>query len=170
MKRGRDGARFHLTIKTSTDETSRTLAVVLQQQLREVGIDLEVRSFEFATFYADIAKGAFQMYTLRWQGGNEDPDIFRYAFATASAPPHGANRGFYSNPALDALIVQAAGTQDQQARAALYRQIQQVLAGELPAINLWYLDTVIVHDRRLGNVKLSTSGTYDFLRDATLAP
>jgi peptide/nickel transport system substrate-binding protein len=166
--RGKDGIRFHLAIKTSTDETSRTLAVVMQQQLRDIGIALDVRSFEFATFYADIAKGAFQMYTLRWIGGNEEPDIFRYAFATASEPPHGANRGYYSNPSLDALIAEASATQAQSDRAAVYARIQQILANELPAINLWYLDTVIVHNRRLENIKLSSSGNFDFLRGATL--
>jgi peptide/nickel transport system substrate-binding protein len=169
-KRGKDGIRFHLTIKTSTDETSRTLAVVMQQQLRDVGIALDVRSFEFATFYADIAKGAFQMYTLRWIGGNEEPDIFRYAYATASWPPHGANRGYYSNPAIDALITKASVTPDQNDRAAIYRQIQQILAEDLPSINLWYLDTVIVHNRRLEGIKLSSSGNFDFLRGATLRP
>jgi peptide/nickel transport system substrate-binding protein len=169
-KRGKDGIRFHLTIKTSTDETSRTLAVVMQQQLREVGIVLEVRSFEFATFYADIAKGAFQMYTLRWIGGNEQPDIFRYAYATASWPPHGANRGYYSNPAIDGLIAKASLTPDQNDRATIYRQIQQILAIDLPSINLWYLDTVIVHNRRLEGIKPSSSGNFDFLREATLRP
>jgi peptide/nickel transport system substrate-binding protein len=166
FRRGKDGVRFHLTIKTSTDETSRTLAVVIQQELREVGIALDVRSFEFATFYADIAKGAFQMYTLRWLGGNEDPDIFRYAYATASFPPHGANRGYYSNPALDAMIAEAAAAPAQGERAAIYAKIQQTLASDLPAINLWYLDTVIVHNRRLENVALSSSGNFDFLREA----
>lgn len=167
-QRGRDGVRFHLTIKTSTDETSRTLAVVLQQELRDIGIALDVRSFEFATFYADIAKGAFQMYTLRWIGGNEEPDIFRYANATASWPPHGANRGYYSNPKVDALIARVAVTPGQSDRAAIYRQIQQILAIDLPSINLWYLDTVIVHNRRLENIKLSSSGNFDFLRSAAL--
>jgi peptide/nickel transport system substrate-binding protein len=170
LQPGLDGIRFHLAIKTSTDETSRTFAVVIQQQLRKVGIALEVRSFEFGTFYADIAKGAFQMYTLRWLGGNEDTDIFRYAYATASTPPHGANRGFYSNPAVDALLARAAVAPAQSDRAAIYGQIQQLLANELPSINLWYLDTVIVHNRRLQNVHLSSSGTYDFLREATLQP
>ncbi len=167
-KRGKDGIRFHIALKTSTEEGPRTLAVVIQQQLREVGIALDVRTFEFATFYADITKGAFQMYTLRWLGGNEDPDIFRYAYATASEPPHGANRGYYSNPAVDALIAKAALTPDQSERAAIYRQIQQILAIDMPSINLWYLDTVIVHNRRLENIKLSSSGNFDFLRDATL--
>jgi peptide/nickel transport system substrate-binding protein len=169
-KRGKDGIRFRLTFKTSTDETSRTLAVVIQQQLREVGIAVDVRSFEFATFYADIAKGAFQMYTLRWIGGNEQPDIFRYAYATASAPPHGANRGYYSNPTVDALIAKASTTPAQSDRAAIYKQIQQILGVELPSINLWYIDTVIVHNRRLKDIKLSSSGNFDFLRTAILQP
>lgn len=169
-KPDKDGVRFHLTIKTSTDETGRTLAVVLQQQLRQVGIALEVRSFEFATFYADISKGAFQMYTLRWIGGNEDPDIFRYAYATASAPPHGANRGYYSNAALDALIAKASLTPAESDRAVLYAQVQQILANDLPSINLWYLDTVIVHNTRLENIQLSSSGNFDFLRTASLRP
>lgn len=169
-KRGKHGIRFHLTVKTSTDETTRTLAVVIQQQLREVGIALDVRTFEFATFYADITKGAFQMYTLRWIGGNEEPDIFRYAYATASQPPHGANRGYYSNPTVDALIAKAALTPAQTDRAAIYRQIQQILATELPSINLWYLDTVIVHNRRLENIQLSSSGNFDFLREAIIRP
>jgi peptide/nickel transport system substrate-binding protein len=104
LEAGKDGIRFRLAMKTSTDETSRLLAMILQQQLRDVGIALEVRSFEFATFFSDISKGAFQMYTLRWLGGNEDPDIFHYAYDSRMFPPHGANRGRYVNAALDALI------------------------------------------------------------------
>jgi peptide/nickel transport system substrate-binding protein len=167
-KRGNDGVRFHLTMKTSTDETSRLLAMILQQQLRDIGIALEVRSFEFATFYADISKGAFQMYTLRWLGGNEDPDIFGYAFDSHRTPPRGANRGRYVNAALDDLIKQGATSSDQALRRADYVKVQQILAAELPSINLWYLDAVLVHTRRLQNIHISSSGNFDFLRAATV--
>ena len=95
---GPDGVRFHFTMKTSTEESTRLLAAVLQQQLREVGIALDIRSFEFATFYADITKGTYQLHSLRWVGGNHDPDIFEHIFATASFAPKRANRTFYSNP------------------------------------------------------------------------
>ncbi len=168
-RRGPDGVRFHLGFKSSTDESSRLLGLILQQQLRQAGIALEPRSFEFATFYADIVRGAFQMYTLRWVGGNEDPDIFRYAFDTSMFPPHGANRGRYSNPDLDALIRDGGASGDQARRRADYARIQQILARDLPSINLWYLDAVLVHNRRLQNVEVSGSGTFDFLRTATLA-
>ena len=167
-KRGNDGVRFHLTMKTSTDETSRLLAMILQQQLRDIGIALEVRSFEFATFYADISKGAFQMYTLRWLGGNEDPDIFGYAFDSHRFPPRGANRGRYVNAALDELIKEGATSSDQALRRTDYVKVQQILAAELPSINLWYLDAVLVHTRRLQNIHISSSGNFDFLRTATV--
>ena len=57
--RGAGGVRFHLGMKTSTDETVRLLSVVLQQQLAQIGIALDLRSYEFATFYADLVKGTF---------------------------------------------------------------------------------------------------------------
>src|ERR1035438_2149623 len=71
---GRDGVRFHLAMKTSTDGDSRLLAAVLQQQLAKVGIALDLRSYEFATFYADVTRGAFQMYSMRWVGGNRSEE------------------------------------------------------------------------------------------------
>jgi peptide/nickel transport system substrate-binding protein len=166
---GPDGVRFHLTIKTSTDEGTRLLAAVLQQQLARVGIALDLRSYEFATFYADVTRGAFQIYSLRWIGGNEQPDIFSYAFSTARFSPKGANRGHYSNPKLDALLDNAAQNPDQAQRRADYAEAQRILAHDLPAINLWYKDTVIVHNRRLINVTPTPSGSYTFLETAELA-
>jgi peptide/nickel transport system substrate-binding protein len=164
-----NGVRFHLTMKTSTEESTRLMVAVLQQQLRDVGIALDIRSFEFATFFSDVTKGEFQMYSLRWIGGNEDPDIFEYVFHSAKFPPNGANRSFYSNPRLDALIDQARKELDQNMRKQLYAQIQWILAEDLPYITLWYYDNVVVHTRRTGNLALNPSGNYDFLKSAELA-
>jgi peptide/nickel transport system substrate-binding protein len=164
------GVRFHLVMKTSTDETTRLLCAVLQQQLREVGIALDIRSYEFATFYADVVKGAFQMYSLRWVGGsNQDPDVFENVFDTASFAPKRANRGYYSNPEVDRLIAAGRRSVDEKERAAAYRQIQEILSHDLPYVHLWWADNVLVHTRRLEDVQLSPAGNYDFLRDATLA-
>ena len=165
-----NGIRFHITMKTSTDENTRLMVAVMQQQLREAGIALDIRSFEFATFFADVQHGAFQMYGLRWIGGNEDPDIFEYAFSSAKFPPNGANRGYYSNPKVDALIDRARREIDPNVRKPLYAEIQSILANDLPYINLWYLDNVLVHTRRVRNLKLNPAGNYDFLRSAELVP
>jgi peptide/nickel transport system substrate-binding protein len=165
---GTNGIRFHLTMKTSTDESARLLAAVLQQQLAKVGIALDIRSYEAATFLSDVRSGAFQMYSLRWIGGNEQPDIFSYVFSTASFSPKGANRSHYSNPQLDALLDDASESADAARRKADYHDAQQILARDLPAINLWYRDTVVVHNRRLTGVTPSPSGSYTFLETAGL--
>lgn len=168
-KRGSGGVRFHITMKISNaEEEVRLVAVAIQAMMARVGIAVDLRSYEFATFYADLTRGAFQMSPSRWIGGNANPDIFRYIWTSKAFPPHGANRGYYSDPEMDRLIADAALTSNQQQRIADYRRIQQIAARDLPDLNLWYMDTVIVHDRRIGNIQLDPTGTYDFLRTATV--
>jgi peptide/nickel transport system substrate-binding protein len=168
LRPGRDGVRLRLTIKTSTDETTRLMAAVLQQQLRAAGIRLEIRSAEFGTFYADVTKGAFEMYALRWIGSNEDPDIFRYAYGSGSFPPKGGNRGRYSNPRIDALLAEASASADRAVRTTDYLEIQRILAEELPSIPLWYPNNEVIHTRRMKDVRPSASGNFDFLNEAKI--
>ncbi len=163
-----NGVRFHLTMKTSTEETTRLLAAIMQQQLRQVGIVLDIRTFEFATFFSDVTKGAFQLYSMRWIGGNNDPDIFEYAFHSGRVPPKGANRSYYANAEIDRLIDAARQEIDQGRRRVLYGQIQQQVAHDLPYINLWYLDNVLVHSKRVTSVDPGPSGNYDFLVTAEI--
>ena len=163
-----NGVRFHLTMKTSTDESTRLMAAVLQQQLRQVEIALDIRTFEFATFFSDVTHGLFQLYSLRWIGGNEDPDIFEYIFHSDRFPPNGANRGYFADPRVDALIDQARHELDQNTRKQIYAEIQRTLADQLPYINLWYFDNVLVHSKRVLNLGLNPSGNYDFLKTAEL--
>src|SRR6202044_4690 len=137
-----------------TDGSARLLAAVMQQQMRAAEIALTLRSAEFGTFYADVTHGAFQMYVLKWIGSNEDPDIFRYMYSSASFPPKGANRGHYINPRIDALLAQAAAEtgppeQVEARRRAAYIEIQKILADELPSVPLWYPDNEVVHTTRI---------------------
>jgi peptide/nickel transport system substrate-binding protein len=170
FRAGKDGVRVKLTLKTSTDETTRLMAQAMQQQVREAGIDLQIRAAEFGTFYSDVTKGAFQMYALRWIGSNEDPDIFRYAYGSDRMPPKGGNRGRYSNPKLDALMADAAGATDEAARRRDYLEVQKILAEDLPGIPLWYPNNEVVHTLRLKDVQGNASGSFDFLRTAEVVP
>jgi peptide/nickel transport system substrate-binding protein len=133
-----------------------------------VGIALDIRTFEFATFFADVTSGVYQLYSLRWIGGNEDPDIFEYAFHSDKFPPHGANRSYYVNPRLDALINLGRSETSEAVRKPVYAEIQSILATDVPYINLWYLDNVLVHSRRVHNVPQNPSGNYDFLKTAEI--
>jgi peptide/nickel transport system substrate-binding protein len=168
LKPDKDGIRLRLTVKTSTDETTRLEAQAMQAELRQAGIELTLRSAEFGTFYSDITKGAFQMYILRWIGSNEDPDIFHYCYGTEMFPQKGANRGHYSNARVDALIKAASATTDEDARRKDYIATQQILAEDLPSIPLWYPNNVVIHSARLTHITLDPGGSFDFLRTAEL--
>ncbi|MDE1161501.1 MAG: ABC transporter substrate-binding protein [Acidobacteriaceae bacterium] len=169
LKPDADGIRLRFTLKTSTDETTRLLAQAVQQQLRAAGIELAIRPAEFGTFYADITHGAFQMYILRWTGAsNLDPDIFRYAYSSASFPPKGGNRGHYRNPRIDALLAQAAATSDEAERRAAYVEIQKILAVDLPSIPLWYPNNEVLHTSRVTGIAPDATGSFSFLRSAQI--
>ena len=160
-----NGVRLKLTLKTTTEESSRLLGAVLREQWRKVGIDLELRPLEFATFYADVTKGSFDLYTLRWIGVNSDPEFFDFVFNSKKMPPSGGNRGHYRNPALDTLLDQARAEGNLEKRRELFQQIQKIVADDLPYMSLWFMDNISVHRKRITNLQLSPTGDYDFLRN-----
>ncbi len=166
FKRGADGVRFRLTLKTSTEESARLLSAVLAEQWKQVGVALDQRPLENATMLADVGRGSFQMYTLRWVGANNDPAIFNYLFNSKKVPPYGANRGHYKNPTLDELLAQQAAESDREKRKAILAKIQEIIAEDEPYITLWYYDNVCVHRRRVTNVSIPPGGEYDFLTSA----
>ncbi|MGB9068020.1 MAG: ABC transporter substrate-binding protein [Candidatus Acidiferrales bacterium] len=166
--RGADGVRLRLTLKTSTEESTRLLGEALADEWNKIGVALTLRPLENATFLADIGRGSFQMYTLRWVGANDDPDIFRYVYSSQRMPPAGANRGHYHNAALDRLIDEQSVEMDQAKRKFLLSQIQKIVAADEPYIDLWYVDNVCVHRGRVTDITVSPDGGYDFLDTAEL--
>ena len=166
--RRKDGVRFRIEFKTSTEEASRLLSEAIADEWKRVGVAVELRPLEFATFYADLQRGSFQVSTQRWVGGNNDPDIFELVFSSKRTPPNGSNRGRYRNPKLDALLDQARVEMDREKRKVILWEIQKIVAEDEPYVNLWYPDNVVVHRDRLTNVVIPPAGGYDFIEDARL--
>lgn len=156
-----------LVYKTSSDPFRVRLATVIQAQLAQVGIQVDVRSYDWGTFYGDIKAGRFQLYSLSWVG-IRTPDIFRYIFHSASVPPNGANRGRYRNPRTDRLIETARAKQDLDMQAHLYRELQALLLEELPYVPLWYEDQIYAARHEVNGYRLAPDGNYDGLVDVEL--
>ena len=75
---------------------------------------------------------------------------------------------FFSNRRVDALLEEGHRTPDQSRRKQVYAEVQQILAHDLPYIDLWYLDNVMVASKRVRNLRLNPSGNFDFLKTAEL--
>ncbi|HEY0284465.1 MAG TPA: ABC transporter substrate-binding protein, partial [Vicinamibacterales bacterium] len=160
--------RLSLSYKTTSVEFSRLQAAVIQQNLRDVGIEVDVRSYEFATLYADILKGNFQMYALQWVGGAlADPDILRRVFHSQQVPPAGFNRGRFSDPEVDRLIDEASDATDYETRRRLYGKVQQLLAVAAPYISLWHRTNFALAQPTLEGIHLSPQGDFTFLRNVS---
>jgi peptide/nickel transport system substrate-binding protein len=155
---------LRLSYKTSSDPFRVRIATILQQQLAQVGIDVEVQSYDWGTFYGDIKAGRFQLYSLSWVG-IKSPDIFRYAFHSTAVPPAGANRGRLQDAETDRLIEQAGKAQGQDAQAEDYRALQQHLLHLLPYVPLWYEDQYVAVSERVRGYTLAADGAYDALVD-----
>jgi peptide/nickel transport system substrate-binding protein len=155
--------RLSLTYKTSTDEGSVLQATAIAAQWREAGIETHIRSNDFAVFYQDVVKGAFQLFSLRWQG-IVDPDHYHEVFLSTSVPPKGWNRGHFKDTEMDAWIEEARTTLDRARRRELYADVQRRAAELLPYISLFSANTVAVHDRRLSGLEtIPLAGDFTFL-------
>jgi peptide/nickel transport system substrate-binding protein len=155
--------RLRLTLKTSTNEAYRLQAAVIQEQLADVGIALDVRSYEFATLFADVVRGNVELWTLQYVGVT-DPDMLRRAFHSSQTPPSGFNRGYYANPEVDRLIDAAGASLDADERGRLYRAAQRVIAADAPYVSLWVKTNAAVFQRNLTGVTLSPIADFGFLR------
>jgi peptide/nickel transport system substrate-binding protein len=165
---GPDGRlpRLNLSLKISTNEEIRLQSTVIQQDLRKVGINLDVRTYEFATMFADVLKGNFQLMSLQWVGGAMlDPDILRRVYHSSQVPPAGFNRGRYSNPEVDRLIDEATVALGEPERKRLYGEAQKIIAEDAPYIPIWNRTNVIVSQPTLDGLHLNPVADFRALKD-----
>jgi peptide/nickel transport system substrate-binding protein len=168
----KEAGQEHLsfTYRSTNESDSRMLAAVLQEQLRDVGINMEIRSNESATFFADVIAGNFQMYSARWVGGTDDPDFFNLVFHSKMIPMKGANRGHYTNSRVDELIDFARRELDLEKRKQAYHEIQRIVSEELPYVSLFHRENVCIYNQRLEGVKVYPDANWTYLTDVRVRP
>lgn len=162
-----NGKRFKLTLKTSTLSIARKIGEALQEQMRKIGVDLELQPLERQKLTQDMIDGTFQLYLNQLVGGNQSTDIFKFVYSSKSIPPNGQNRSRYNNPAIDKLLDEATMAAPERARE-IFSQIQKILADELPQIYLWRPATIVVQRDRVAEIKLEPSGDWRVLRTIKL--
>ena len=149
--------RFSLTFKSSTNAEANLRAEMIQQMLRQVGIDMKIQTSELGTFLEDIGKGNFQMYSLS-RNGIADPDFYYVIFHSQNFPPEGQNRGFYANRRVDELIMQGRATFDRAKRKQIYGEVQRIVQEDLPYVSLYHQINVAVMDDDLQGYVMYPAG------------
>lgn len=159
----RDGQPLAFTILTNQGNEQRILAAtVMQSQLREVGIDVRIRTVEWAAFIREfVNKGRFDAVLLGWTIP-QDPDLFS-VWHSSQTFEGGLNFTHYRNPEVDKLLEEAQSTPDQKKRAELYYRIQEIFDAEQPYCFLFVPYALPVVQRRFQGIEPALAGImYNF--------
>ena len=140
-----------LVYKTSTDAQRVRFATIMQAQMREAGIELEIKSLDWGTFFADVKAGNFQLFGLTWVG-IKTPEIYTKAFGTEYFPPNGFNRGHYANAELDKWLVEEN-----------WMQATTHIHNDLPYIPLWYEGQFVAMQKNITSYNPKPDGNWDDL-------
>jgi peptide/nickel transport system substrate-binding protein len=134
---GADGAEltFYVTEGGSGMLDPVAMGSAIQADLAAVGLDVKIETYEWNTFLGKVnpgLEGKADMAEMAWM--TNDPDTLPYlALRTDAFPDKGGfNSGYYSNPKVDELLEQARRETDQDKRAALYRQMQEIVHDDAP--------------------------------------
>lgn len=146
--------RFALSMLTQTSQLSRNIAAILQDQLRRIGVHLELESLESQTFFARLNNAQFDLYYLIGIGFNQSTDVFQFVYHSryqnpefndaivklraANEPPQMqpqferlaailSRQAYCANAEVDRIAEEAASEKDATARKKLYLQISGML-------------------------------------------
>jgi len=162
--------RLHLVYKTSSDGFRVSIARVIAAQLSEIGIEVEVRPFEFATFFADIKKGAYQLASMQTTDITEPDFYFMYfhsSWIPSPATPDGFNRWRYRNALVDRLTTEGRAELDPGRRYQIYAEVQRQVAADVPIIPLWHEDNIILSNVDVTGYTSTPNARLIGLRDIT---
>ena len=143
-------------------------AQVIQNSLREIGLNVEIEVLEPNVLRSQLSLGQFQMNTGKWVGGNQDPIFLKDLFATDAIPGKNAsccNRSRYTNPKFDKIIEETFLTADRKRAKILYAKAQQIVSSDLPLLPLWYPAYVVVSNKRIENIKINPGNDWSFIKD-----
>jgi len=154
----KDGKPFQFTILTNQGNQQRLLtAQIVQQRLKQIGIDVRIRVVEWATFLKEfVDKGNFEVILLGWNT-SQDPDMYD-VWHSSKTNPGELNFIGYKNPEVDRLLVEGRGTFDLEKRKRAYFRIQEILADELPYTFLYVPDSLPTVSARIRGIQPAPAG------------
>ena len=154
----KDGKPFTFELLTNQgNEERKKVAEIIQASLREIGVGVEIRVLEWASFLKEyIKKRRFEAIVLGWAIG-EDPDQYSIWHSSKTGPDDLNSVSFVNAEADDALEKGRSGCRRED-RVKHYRRLQEILAEEQPYVFLFFRDSLPVIARRVHGIEVFPNG------------
>ncbi len=163
LLRNEKGLPFTFTILTNQGNDRRVkAAVIIQAQLKKLGMDVRIRTVEWAVFTSQfIDKGFFDAVILGWVVPVE-PDLYD-VWHSSRMRPNGLNFMMYANKELDGILEKARGIFDKAERKLLYDRAQVILHEDQPYCFLYVPYSLPAVQKRFQGIVEAPAGiTYNF--------
>lgn len=152
----KDGKRFAMTIEVDKGDLVREqVAVILQSYLKDIGINAQVKVYEWSTFVDRMINNKYEDSFFCWWALGIDPDYQTYRVFHSSQMGNGYNNTFYQNPTVDKLLDEARRLTDPAQRKERYQALAKVLAEDVAQVFLYWEDNLLVADKRIKGIKPS---------------
>lgn len=160
----KNGMRFHFTIMTNQGNNERIkTAEIIQQNLKAIGIDVNIRVMEWQAFLEQIDKRYFDAIILGCSM-SRDPDLYDIWHSSKTKKGEYNFIG-YHNDEVDRLLVEGRRTFTMKQRRIIYFRIHEILAEEQPYAFLYVPDATPIVHKRFKGVKVEPLGImYNFIR------
>ena len=145
---------FKAKIWVNDNPVRRDTAVILQDQLKQIGIDLTIETVEWGAFLDGTARGDHEMFLLGWGTVTRDPDYGMYELISSSTMGAAGNRAFYSDPEMDKMLVAGKVELDPEKRKEIYKEIQIKIRKDIPMYMIAYPLQNVVTQKNIKNFKL----------------
>ncbi|CAD2078424.1 hypothetical protein JEOAER750_01906 [Jeotgalicoccus aerolatus] len=158
-----------LDLKIMTNDVPERIdiAILLQEQLKDIGINLSVEQLEWGTYLEAISNGEHDLFILGWPNSVGDPDQGLWPLFHSSMKGSGGNRAFFDNEEVDALLEEGRQESNEEKRAEIYQEIDKILVEEQPSIFIRQAASAHASRAEVGNLDPGHLGKPDF-RTVTL--
>ena len=136
----KDGLKLQLWSPEGRYAKDVEIAQVVQGQLKEVGIDVEVRIMEYGSYFDAINRGEQQLFILGWQITKNPDAFFRACFHSANESV--SNSVFYANPEVDRIIDETAKLGDEEEINKNYYDLNKIIIEDAVVFPIYYTQMI----------------------------
>ena len=155
---------FNIELFVSEDNQRIDMAVIIQDNLKKIGINAEIKTFQWAAYVSTIENPNIikPLFIMSWNISNDDPDEVLYPLYHSSQIDAHTNVVFYKNEKFDNLISEARETTDKEKRMKLYEKAQDIIQEDLPHYTLVYPKQNFAYKASIKNIKYNKRAYLDF--------